>query len=341
MSARLLAELARARPDPDRVAALAAGVDTVALRGELERRRLLPLLGGRLCALAPMPAEFCSAVESARTLARAVGLARQMETEWVLETVGVPALPLKGTTLAQDAHGDLGLRSSSDIDVLVAREDLPAAVERLRSHGYLTQDEDLPALHVLMYRPGRVHVELHWRVHWYETEFARELLANPDVAHTGASLLLFYARDGFHGLRLAADVAAWHDRHEADGLLDELALRHPGLARTWSAAALAAERIVGVPATSWLSSDAGLDRRARLAVRLANPAEIGVAAQRAADILLVDLLLSPVVALPTVIRREAGTAPDGRRGAHLLKKAARCARSLISAMTGPKPSSSV
>jgi hypothetical protein len=332
--AQLMMELARARPRPDRVRELVApGIDFDALRGDLERRRLLPLLGTRLCALDVAPGPFCTAVARARTAARALGLARQLETDQVLAALDVPALALKGTALAEAAHGDLGMRMGADIDVLVAREDLPVAVARLREHGYTTVDDDEPVLHAVMVHPTRTPVEVHWRVHWYETEFGRALLENPDAPHTAGSLLLVYARDGFSGLRLAADIAAWHDRHGGQGLLDDLAVRYPRLLPTWRAAAVVTERVVGVPATAWLSDARGPGPRGRLAVRVANPADAGVPAQRAADVLLVDCLLAPATALPTVIRREAGTAPGGRRTAHLTKKGARCVRSLVTALS--------
>jgi hypothetical protein len=333
----LMAELARARPRADRVAELVGGgIDFDALRVDLEHRRLLPLLGTRLCALGAAPPAFCKAVEQARTAARAFGLARQLETSWVLDTLGVPALPLKGTALAEEAHGDLGMRVGADIDVLVAREDLRGAVGRLQAQGYRVVDDEEPVMHTVLVHPARTPVEVHWRVHWYETQFSRALLANPDAAHTGASLLLIYARDGFGGLRLAADIAAWHDRYGGEGLLDDLAGRYPRLLRTWRAAAQAAEQVVGVPATAWLSDPTGPDLRGRVAVRLANPADRGVREQRAADVLLVDCLLAPRTALPTVIRREVGTAPDGRRATHMAKKTARCVRALAAALASPR-----
>ena len=95
---------------------------------------------------------------------------------------------MKGPLLAEAIYGDPGRRLSSDIDLLVAPEQLRSAVEVVRRLGYAAptdyvQDSGLPLLHF-----GLVHerrelppVELHWRVHWYERDFARERLLPPAV----------------------------------------------------------------------------------------------------------------------------------------------------------------
>ncbi len=48
-----------------------------------------------------------------------------------------------------------------------------------------------------------------------------------------AALTLFYARDGFAGLRMPADAAAWWDARcdglEIDRVVEEMALRYPEL----------------------------------------------------------------------------------------------------------------
>src|SRR6201999_2782545 len=87
-------------------------------------------------------------------------------------------------------------------------------------------------------------VELHWRIHWYERNFAVERLlppaspASPDWCPEPvdelAALLLFYARDGFIDLRLATDLGAWWDVRGAGvevGALERLLDTYPALAR--------------------------------------------------------------------------------------------------------------
>src|SRR5205814_8803590 len=100
----------------------------------------------------------------------------------------------------------------------VAPEHLKRAVEVVRELGYArptdyVDSSGLPLLHFALVheRDELPPVELHWRIHWYETRFARERLLAPDGAPDWrpapvdelAALLLFYARDGFTGLRQA------------------------------------------------------------------------------------------------------------------------------------------
>jgi hypothetical protein len=255
----------------------------------------------------------------------------------MLDRAGIRALGLKGPGLAEAAHGDPGLRISGDVDLLVAPEDLHRASELLVAEGYERPTDPLgpgglPHLHLEMRHPAAPSVELHWRVHWHETAFSRDLLADPSAANAGAALLLFYARDGFYGLRLAADVAAWHDRHAAGlpaaGLLDEHAGRDPELARTWRAAAAAAARTAGIPATAWLSAPGPLDRGERLAVRLANWSWSGDPDQLAANIWLVDALLAPPGQRVQWTMRMLDSAPGGRRIPHAAKVWSRNAAAL-------------
>lgn len=52
------------------------------------------------------------------------------------EEAGVRAVPFKGPVLAEVAYGGLGLRQFTDLDFLVVREDIPAAVDLLNAFGY-------------------------------------------------------------------------------------------------------------------------------------------------------------------------------------------------------------
>ncbi|MBJ7472042.1 MAG: nucleotidyltransferase family protein, partial [Solirubrobacteraceae bacterium] len=143
----------------------------------------------------------------------------------ILARDGIRSLVLKGPGLAKRLYGDAALRDpSGDVDVLVAAGNLPRANALLQEHGWtqtleaLTQG-DLPELHFALLGPdGMPHVELHWRMQWYE-RFAHtsELLQRAveidgipraDTRDLPHLMLLFWLRDGFHGLRLAADYAA-------------------------------------------------------------------------------------------------------------------------------------
>ena len=239
-----------------------------------------------------------------------------------LAGAGVAALPLKGPLLASDLHGDLGLRETADVDLLVARTDLEQAVRTLVGEGFSQAPEarradGLPGLHDVLRHPSLGEVELHWRIHWYEERFAGDMLARAEPAADGflrpqpddlaAALLLFYARDGFHGVRMAADIGAWWDRHGAElpaAFLEGHARRYPALAPALTAAAHAAERVVGVPAPSWLGAAAAAGPRVALATRLSDWAQDGDLDQLAANISLVGALLGPRGSTGDFARRE-------------------------------------
>src|SRR4051794_5963728 len=191
-----------------------AHADFDVLARELADRRLLPLIGSRAVEAAPdlVPERFRHAVAAARATARARGLATEAATTAVsaqLAAADIRALPLKGPLLAAEAHGDIGLRETSDIDLLVTRDSLDAAVNVLSSHGFsgpegIRRANGLPDLHFEMWHPDLPRIDLHWRVHWYESDFSTDMvdratsgpggLLRPDPADMLASLLLFHAR---------------------------------------------------------------------------------------------------------------------------------------------------
>lgn len=60
--------------------------------------------------------------------------------EQILKTfnqANIEAIPLKGIFLAEHLHGHIGIRSSSDLDLLVRREDFPRAKKELAKIGYV------------------------------------------------------------------------------------------------------------------------------------------------------------------------------------------------------------
>ena len=52
------------------------------------------------------------------------------------EDEGIRAIPFKGPVLAASSFGDISLRAFTDLDVLVHRNDVPAAVDFLENRGY-------------------------------------------------------------------------------------------------------------------------------------------------------------------------------------------------------------
>jgi hypothetical protein len=160
-------------------------------------------------------------------------------------------------------------------------------------------------------------IELHWRIHWYEQAFASQRLLPPidDIDMTWrpepidglAALLLFYARDGFVGLRLASDIGAYWDRL-GDRLhpvaLDLVISEYPALRHALLTAASVADRTVGLPLAKITRKGGTLSRRGRVAVRLATPTPPASTTQAFMDIGLVDGLLTPHGGFMAFVRRQ-------------------------------------
>ncbi|WP_197029837.1 nucleotidyltransferase domain-containing protein, partial [Paenibacillus sp. 1-18] len=85
---------------------------------------------------------------------------------------GIRVLMLKGPALAQQLYGDVSLRTSKDVDLLIAPNDMDEAEHWIREAGYESKsgearvlgswkwkDHHTSFLHV----QKRVEVELHWR----------------------------------------------------------------------------------------------------------------------------------------------------------------------------------
>ena len=308
---------------------LIADVEWSRLAETLRLRKLLPALGPRILELAEGRASegFATAVEQAITAGRRQGAFLQLISLRVmamLADAGIRSTVLKGPLLGEAIYGDPGRRLSGDIDLLVEPDQLEGAVEVVRRLGYTTpndyvQECGLPLLHfVLVHERGELPpVELHWRIHWYERSFAHERLLPPAMDPLGnwrpapadelAALLLFYARDGFIGLRLATDLSAWWDVYGTDlspGALDDLLRAYPALARVIPVAVRVAEELVGLPTARILESMHKLGLRERVAVRLANPSPHTSQSQLYADMGLIDGLLMPRGGFGAFVRRQ-------------------------------------
>jgi Uncharacterised nucleotidyltransferase len=306
-----------------------AELDWPQLTETLRSRKLLTVLGPRIVELAEGRAseDFAAAVEEGIESGRRQGAFLQLISLRLIAALAdadIRSAALKGPLLGEAIYGDPGRRLSSDIDLLVAPEQLQAAVEVMRGLGYGAPTDHvepggLPLLHfVLVHERGELPpVELHWRIHWYERSFAHERLLPPAVDPSGdwrpapvgelTALLLFYARDGFVGLRLASDLSAWWDVYGAAlqaGALDRLLRDYPALARVLPAAVVAAEQVVGLPAAEIVEELPKLDLRERVAVRLLNPnPDIGES-QVYADMGLIDGLLMPKGGFGAFVRRQ-------------------------------------
>jgi hypothetical protein len=310
-----------------RAKALAGAVDWPRLCESLGERRMLPTLGPRVVELTGVRVDpdFAAAVaDSVAETRRQAALVQLISARVgeMLDAAGIRSAPLKGPALGESIYGEPGRRRSSDVDLLVAAADLPSAVEIVRGLGYAApadpvREFDLPLLHyALVHERGELPpVELHWRIHWYEREFAADRLLPPRAGEATwrpapadelVALLLYYARDGLAGLKHPTDIGAWWDRRGeelAPGALDRALDGYPALRPAARAAARAAEQVVGIPSRSLMRRD-DLGARGRAAVRLANPLPNSGEAQVFADMGLVDGLLTPLGGWRAFISRQ-------------------------------------
>ena len=311
---------------------LLATCDEGRLLALLDRLRLTALVSRRIQALGG-DAVFSRLARAADTAVRAAWLHGEVQAgvqRRVLERLtqaGISAASLKGPDLAQRIYGDLALRPSSDVDVLVDPDRLHEAVAVVQALGYGPRPSfDAPwlaELHHQLVHPTEAMpvVEVHWRAEWYSSfagvgGFARSALerSRPDAVGVGrriepadelALLLLIYARDCLVGLRLPADIAAWWDIYGPDvagGALQALVEADPPLAVPLAAAALTCERLVGLPAGQILDTAPARVARGRLAMRLADPF-LDEPAARSTSSLVDGLLSSRRTLLPFIRRR--------------------------------------
>ena len=308
----------RARREANRstIVELASLADFRTLEALLRAQGMLSLIGQRLLELTDRaPDDFVERVRDYDRQAQRQGVHQQLITirlAAALTDAGIRALPLKGPLLGERIHGELGARVSADIDLLVASDELVAAIEVLSTLGYERPPRALPPhlsrpdLHeCLRSKAGLPEVELHWRVHHYEQRFSAAMLARADPGPDGClrpaapdeliALLLFYVRDGMAGLRLLADLTCWWDRFGETlipGEVDEPAREHPAIVSALTTAALTAQRLGGLPAEHFFDPET-LSRASHLAMRLSNWPMRGRKSQIAANVALIDCLLSP------------------------------------------------
>jgi hypothetical protein len=320
---------------------LLAEIDWTLMTESLTSMRLLATLGPRIVKLADGAGDerFEDGVASALATGRRHGALLALIAQKAIGMLGeadIRASSLKGPLLAETLYGDPARRSSSDVDLLVAPDQLARAVAVVRELGYgpprdRVGERGLPLLHfALVHERGELPpIELHWRVHWYESRFARERLLAPlggdeqwraEPIDELAALLLFYARDGFVGLRHACDIGAWWDAFGGGvrgGAIDALIDDHPQLEHVLRTSLAVAERTVGLPARE-LARGARVRARGRVAALLSDPCPRAGAAQQYAQMGLVDGLLAPPGELRAFVARQlaprrASARADGQR----------------------------
>jgi hypothetical protein len=113
----------------------------------------------------------CWEIEAARqNLGQTVELLRIIE---LLQESGVDVIPFRGMALATQLYGELTLRQSSDIDLIIRRQDVLTVKRILSSAGYAPSSCLSPAqetafiraasVYELWNRDRNVRLELHWK----------------------------------------------------------------------------------------------------------------------------------------------------------------------------------
>ncbi|MFE4350604.1 nucleotidyltransferase domain-containing protein [Peribacillus butanolivorans] len=86
----------------------------------------------------------------------------------ILDGNQIRSLFLKGPVIAFDIYGDISLRTSKDLDILVQKTDLNRVEEQLLSYGYEREVQDKiekSKLHIAYFHPQKkIQIEIHWRL---------------------------------------------------------------------------------------------------------------------------------------------------------------------------------
>jgi hypothetical protein len=190
MKANLSAELAlvaaccRWPPSPARDAAVRAAasgpIDWDRFNRVVARHHVAVLArDGLHCAGVAVPpaAERCQTAAAAALSRTALAMAREtLRLQHMFDEAGLPAIFIKGSTLAMHAYGSLGVRQSWDIDLLTTPENAIAGRRLLLELGYKGLDPAGLDEHqfarfsafanqaAFFHEALNVAVELHWRI---------------------------------------------------------------------------------------------------------------------------------------------------------------------------------
>ena len=212
---------------------------------------------------------------------------------------GLPAMPFKGPLLARTAYADPTLRPALDLDLMVHPDDVRHVLRCLERAGFAHQHglgpDGVAALRryageYILFSPGRLPVEPHWRPAPHTMAFdidiealwrravPGEFLGAPCYLPTPEDHLLLLALHGakeqWHKLKWIADIAALltaEPRTDLDGLRG-LATEQ-GCRRMLDLALLLAHRLFSVPASSPVADAATARLADHVVARLERTAE--------------------------------------------------------------------
>ena len=205
-----------------------------------------------------------------------------------LAAAGIEAMPYKGPRLARDLYGELGLRSSLDLDVLLPPERIDDALEGLIKRGFEIRMRDrriarhrVTGNDYLLLHPELLPVEPHWAVALHQMafdldydalwrdSFAGEFEGAPcRVPSTEWELLLLCVHGGKHRwcrLKWLCDLAAFVRAHpELDWAALQALAERQGCRRVLHLGLLLAQRLLGVDLPEPVSTAACHDRGTRV-----------------------------------------------------------------------------
>ncbi|MFP3727348.1 nucleotidyltransferase family protein [Priestia filamentosa] len=161
----------------------------------------------------------------------------------------IKLLFLKGPPIAQDIYGDISLRTSKDLDVLIQFEDLKKAEDVLIELGYEREDRFFSLMnewkwlehHIVYFHPQKkIQVEIHWRSQpfpikqptfneLWKKRRKSELTSSPVYFLGEEDLFIFLiahgTRHGWFRLRWLADVDYMMRRKQLFKKVEQLRLR--------------------------------------------------------------------------------------------------------------------
>jgi len=234
--------------------------------------------------------------------------AESVRLQEMFDADGIPTVILKGSALAVLAYGNLGMKHSWDIDLLVAKRDAAAARRILQVIGYVGEappdsfdDERFREWTQIAHESGLrnptsgLHVELHWRLCSNaallaevspQTDFQSVAIGGNWTLRTlgdeslYAYLCLHGARHGWSRLKWLADLAAWIGQKPPEEIerLHRVALaRHVG--RASGQALLLSNALFGTSLPTGLAAEIRADRLTRWLVAISLDSMAGTVRQ--------------------------------------------------------------
>lgn len=166
---------------------------------------------------------------------------------------GIPSVVIKGNKIAREIYDDPNSRTSSDIDILIRREDAEVVDKLLREAGYIAE-ADIPLKyclsrihHVIYYHPhNNMLVEIHWGfgVPYFFKLDSEEIWDEGIISESGDSrlspemlmfmLLIHHHSHSFRELKILVDImwVMWKYEDVIDWHLFALKIKKAGLIRT-------------------------------------------------------------------------------------------------------------